>query len=457
MKHIFFALAVFITVSISTSYAQRYGNRFMIAPNYNFNDYSIDRIGQQIYADLYAGTIFKIDLRTMAVETTRFHGMAPIFSSKRHLMLYGDSLYNIDDGSRYAITLKNPTINTGAGLADSFSPNDSNLIYLIPGSPHALNLILSLKDSSLTPIDTSVRAYNQAGPPQWSSDTSFVYAATESCMVEYFIYSRRIDTLVTLHNYDQISSFAYNTKKNILAYSWYPGYVGANTRPLIYFHYRDSSSDYLAFSPLRDDSACWHTALANQLAWLSWSPKNDKLGFIAVSSINDIAEIYSYSLDSNRIYKVTPCNDPGAKYFLQWANEDTLIYLGIDDLHLYGTDVSLIDAIHERKDVPVPRNFSIAAYPNPFNPSTKIMVKLPKRDNGILSIYDIQGKLIKEYTIHNNGGTDYSVIWNAQNNHNERVASGFYLAVLKIDDPVNLIEDPALGGNRKVTKLIYLK
>ncbi len=432
-----------------SSFAQHYGNRFVIASNYNFNDYSIDRIGQQIYADLYAGTIFKIDLRTMAVETTRFHGMAPVFSNKRHLMLLGDTLFNVDNATSYVITppdSPSATYPNGA-FPQGFSPNDTCFMWSNSSYWH---FIFSLRDSTFMQVDTSARQY--AAYPlscQWSSDTSFIFAATDSSLAEYFIYSRRIDTLVTLHNYDQIVSFAYNTKKNILAYSWYPGYVGANTRPLIYFHYRDSSSDFLAFSPLRDDSTCWHTALASVLTSLCWSPDNDKLGFIGYGAINDISEIYSYSLDSNRTYKVTPCNDPDRKHSLQWANEDTLVYFDNADFHLYGIDISLIDAIHERKGIPVPRNFSITAYPNPFNPSTRITITLPGHNNGVLSIYDIQGRLIKEYGIHNNGGTNYSVIWNAENNHNERVASGVYLAVLRIDDPVSL--------NRKVTKLIYLK
>lgn len=97
----------------------------------------------------------------------------------------------------------------------------------------------------------------------------------------------------------------------------------------------------------------------------------------------------------------------------------------------------------------MPTDFSITSYPNPFNPSTTIAVTLPVNTNGILSIYDVQGKLVREYKIKNDGRMNYKITWNAVNTHNEAVASGLYLAVLRIDDPVNL--------NRKVTKLIYLK
>ena len=123
--------------------------------------------------------------------------------------------------------------------------------------------------------------------------------------------------------------------------------------------------------------------------------------------------------------------------------------------HLYGMDIlSMIDDIHENKNEPVATDFSLSGYPNPFNPSTRITITLPGHDNGVLSIYDIQGRFIKEYTIHNNGGTNYSVIWNAENNHNERVASGFYLAVLRILGPSG---DNSQNQNRRITKLVYLK
>lgn len=237
---------------LSNSFAQRYGNKFIIAPNYYANAFSIDRTGQEVYFSFYLGTIYRLDLKSGDVMLTSMHGTSPIFSNKQHLMIHGDTLYDIGKGTSYTLTAPpESTGNTYGGLPPYFSPNDSNLMWTWQyGAPYQPNpnreFIFSLKDSTFTPVDSTVWPYFISGAlssVQWSSDTSFVYAASESCMVEYFIHSRRIDTLITLHSYDQISSFAYNTKKNILAYSWYPGYVTTNTRPLIYFHYRDSSSD----------------------------------------------------------------------------------------------------------------------------------------------------------------------------------------------------------------------
>lgn len=75
-----------------------------------------------------------------------------------------------------------------------------------------------------------------------------------------------------------------------------------------------------------------------------------------------------------------------------------------------------------------------------------------------LKIYDALGREVVTLISHEKQTAKTHIVhWNATNGNNQKVTSGFYFAVLRIDDPVNLIEDPAPGGNRKVTKLIYLK
>ncbi len=316
-----FTIAVLMTVFISTSYAQQhYGNRFMIAPNYYFNQFSIDRIGQKIYADLYGGRVHRVDLKTMQVDTPRFAGIdtvfaGPVFGNKRHIMLWGGKLLDMDTGSLYKLAIPDSPMFAGSltySFPILFSPNDSNLMFSLfsPTPPYLVNgYIFSLKDSSLTQMDTSVNFTAESNGllvPQWSSDTSFVYGISDSCLVEYFVRSRRIDTLVTLHDYHRIVSFAYNAKEDFLAYSvaQYHGYP-----PLIYFHFKEPAKDSLAFSPFRDDttSVCWTTPIS--IRYLSWSPDYRRLGFVTSLNTNSNAGIYFYSLDSSRTYRATICED----------------------------------------------------------------------------------------------------------------------------------------------------
>lgn len=445
---------------LPNSYAQHYGKKFVIAPNNYLNDFSIDRIAQQVYADYYMGWIFKIDLKTMSVELTKYAGVAPAFGNKRHIMYRADTLYDIDKGTFYKIVSRDSVGNWPLPLdasfsSDRFSPSDRNLVYSAyfsteyPNNLNFRNYCLSLTDSTLSPIDTAVIFSNtHANSSQWSSDSSFIFTVPgDSCLAEYFIHSRKIDTLITLRDYRRISGFAYNSRLNILAYA--VENVGAP--PQIYFHNRGSATDSLAFSPFRDDSDfCWSTPI--NIRFLCWSPNGSKLGFVPFLATNPGSGVYFLSLDSNKTYKAAKCDDPGLKYGLEWASEDTLIYINAGNgvYQLYGMDVRpVIDAIYTKKKELLPDHFGLTSYPNPFNPTATIVATIPVNKNAVLSIYDVQGRLVQEYKIKGNGMAKYELRWEGVNTHNERVASGCYLAVLRIDDPTR--------PNVRVTKLLYLK
>ena len=397
-----------------------------------------------------------MDLKSGEINSTGLIGELT-FGNKRHLMFNRDTLYDINKGFKYAIIPHDTLRNSYWHFYPYFSPNDSNLMFSINyPKPYPIdlitnNFIFSLTDSSLIPIDSTVWPYpnydGYGNLPQWSSDTSFVFAAGDSAIAEYFIRSRRIDTLVITHNYNSIVSFAYNTKYNIMAYSTTQGGIIPNISPLIYFHYKNSNTDSLAFSPVRDDLSCNSFGIAH--TFLCWSPDNDRLGFFSFDPTNRMTTVYVYSLNLNRSYELTPCNDFGNKYFLKWANKDTLIYFDATQISIYGINLSNVDAIQVRKDYTLPSEFGLKNYPNPFNPNTTFEITLPNGKNAVLSIYNIQGKLIKEYRIKNDGRTKYRVTWNAVNNNNKGVASGFYLAVLNFENP----KDQFIP----TTKIIYLK
>ena len=70
-------------------------------------------------------------------------------------------------------------------------------------------------------------------------------------------------------------------------------------------------------------------------------------------------------------------------------------------------------------------------YPNPFNPSTNIEFVLNESNFINLSVYDINGRLIKTLAKgYYNEGT-YNVLWNANNNKGIKVSSGIYIYQLQ--------------------------
>ena len=449
LSRLFFIILLSLIVP-PNSYSQKF-----LLTGINSEQFSIDRIAQQVYfKDFYSDTVRKVDLKNLEVTKTSMLVLLPIFSNIQHLMLYGNNslydhsnknnyyLYNLDKQSNLIIT---DTLSYPPNVENyySFSPNDSNFITI--GGLH----YFSLKDSSLLPLDINIEMnYNTMDAyPQWSSDTSFVFLSNHNNVIaEYFLKSRRLDTLVSLANYTNFLGFAYNVKHNILAYST------TNDTSEIYFHYKNSEKDILIFSPFRDDPeiGCWDHS-GHYITSLSWSPDDRKLAFLGFQFISfSAAGIYIYSLDSIRTYKATHCNDGGRKYSLKWANNDTLIYSNSTDEFLYGIDVSsLITSIEQERDNEIATDFNISNYPNPFNNSTKIFVTLPNNTTGTLFIYDSLGKVVKKYYLNNNGKNNYEIIWDGLNDNNKSVSSGLYFGVVKS----NGLE----AKNTSTIKMVYLK
>jgi hypothetical protein len=83
-------------------------------------------------------------------------------------------------------------------------------------------------------------------------------------------------------------------------------------------------------------------------------------------------------------------------------------------------------------------------YPNPFNPKTTISYQLDKAGIVDLSIYNSLGQKLrtlvnKKYQL----ASEYSVVWNGQNESGEKIASGIYFYKLQV-------------GSRLITKKMVL-
>jgi hypothetical protein len=81
------------------------------------------------------------------------------------------------------------------------------------------------------------------------------------------------------------------------------------------------------------------------------------------------------------------------------------------------------------------------AYPNPFNPSTKIRFSLPNNEKVRLEIYDMRGRLVNSLIDSEfiSAGSHESS-WNGKNNRGEQVASGVYLARITTGNYIQTIK-----------------
>jgi hypothetical protein len=73
------------------------------------------------------------------------------------------------------------------------------------------------------------------------------------------------------------------------------------------------------------------------------------------------------------------------------------------------------------------------AYPNPFNPETSIEFSLAQASTLELVIYNVRGELVSTLRAGHYPTGNYRVRWNATDSHGVRVASGVYLATLRVD------------------------
>jgi flagellar hook assembly protein FlgD len=65
-------------------------------------------------------------------------------------------------------------------------------------------------------------------------------------------------------------------------------------------------------------------------------------------------------------------------------------------------------------------------YPNPFNPQTTISFTLAQRARVRLSIYDVNGALVRTLANEVQPGGAHQVTWDGRNETGQQVASGVY-------------------------------
>ncbi len=134
------------------------------------------------------------------------------------------------------------------------------------------------------------------------------------------------------------------------------------------------------------------------------------------------------------------------------ANVSGVLYLGYNDVQFwdnYGYYIAyvrggIITSIKESAENP--NRFSLYQnYPNPFNPSTTIEYQVSKRSNVEVTIYDIDGRLVKTLLNSVQYPGQYSIQWNGQNDNGNMVSSGTYFYQISSDD------------NQLVKKMLLLK
>ena len=104
----------------------------------------------------------------------------------------------------------------------------------------------------------------------------------------------------------------------------------------------------------------------------------------------------------------------------------------------YGNVTAVDDYILQFPD------FELSNFPNPFNPTTTIMYKLPRNiKNPVLEITNVKGQLVYKLSIANHQS---SIVWNGKSRNKNTVSSGVYFFRIKSDNFIS-----------KTSRMILLK
>lgn len=121
---------------------------------------------------------------------------------------------------------------------------------------------------------------------------------------------------------------------------------------------------------------------------------------------------------------------PGTTYYFAIKAADEVPNWSVLSNVFSATTLPFSLDIDEEEDI-VPAGFELSQnFPNPFNPSTKIVYSVPIHSRIQINIYSLQGRLVKMLVDGSRSPGRYTVSWNGTDNEGKRVASGVYFCRL---------------------------
>ena len=411
MKHLYLFIPIYLCSSLS------FAQPFEIALG-TTSYYSIDYFENDIYYYFIPeNRIYKTNIKKI-VSTATNYPTIPSFANKSHIAVYPhqNNLYlqDFEQDTTYLLL----SLSQGSTIwTYEFSPNDSNIIVF--------DRYYSFKDSQSHPLSFQFLGWD-VDCNEWSSDSTIISYDATDVILQYYLYSNRVDTFFFLGSNIDFSSFSYNASNNASVYSTF----NIIESPKLYLHNFETNNDSILFDPSVDDSSqiapCWSNPIS--IKSINFSPNERRIAFFNTLAINPGSGLYIFESDSGYAKMYLDCFNYGVKYSLEWLRNDTLIYYDATNLKIYGIDVRPItdDVPQDNQDGFV-TSFSLEQnYPNPFNPLTKIKYQIPQLNNVSIKIYDILGKVVANLVNEEKPSGEYEVEFDGRD-----LPSGIYFYQLK--------------------------
>ncbi|MFQ5768906.1 MAG: LamG-like jellyroll fold domain-containing protein [bacterium] len=198
--------------------------------------------------------------------------------------------------------------------------------------------------------------------------------------------------------------------------------------------------DYLSQAlPLPVELSSFTAYYKNEAVTLNWTTESEvgAIGFIIerrTDETEDWQEIASYLTDNSLVclnnqlgyaeYTFTD-NDviQGKIYFYRLSNVD-----------IYG-NVNVLDEIEISLNYLPEKTKLLPAYPNPFNPQTKICYQLAEKSVVDVSVHNILGQKVRQLVAGvNQPAGSYNLFWNGKDDVGRLMSSGTYFIMFKAGD-----------------------
>ncbi len=119
--------------------------------------------------------------------------------------------------------------------------------------------------------------------------------------------------------------------------------------------------------------------------------------------------------------------------------DSTVVAFSVTSTGIYGvggqTASAPVISIRSSREATIPKTLVLTQnYPNPFNGNTIIRYYLPRPSAVILSVYDIQGRLIRTLVEGSQKAGWHQIHWDGRNGQGTPVSSGMYFYQLKAKD-----------------------
>lgn len=330
---------------------------------------------------------------------------------------------NIEDGSSFGA--KSASINTGVGASfatDELDVSEAIITVEAPKGPTIMGMGDRLMAGNLVQIPAGESASVTIGLDNLPDDASISYTVTTTGEGTLSVLDMD-DMMLELDDHMMVTADKIQIKVTggSLSVTVKATVNGEDTAPVTFIFTQLNPAELASFDgAVQTDRVVLNWSTVSQTNNAGWRVMRSVDGetFEAVGNFVQGAG----TADALMNYSFEDKNLPGVEK----------VYYRLEQVDLDGSisQSNVIEVLLGAR-MPLPTEFAVNVYPNPFNPSTTISYELPESAPVSVVIYDVLGQQVRHLISQFNSAGRYSVQWDARDNQGRGVASGVYIA--KVD------------------------